>query len=187
MATQYAITKAGRQLTDIVRKALEKAFGTNTEKVILGIPGRNQNVSACIYLYDIRKNGDTQLMYMRSLSATELQYPSNYYDLYFMIVPYSESDLKDQMEEELKILDVLIQCMGEAFLFIPEEESAINFELCDIDFDEKTKIWNSLTQPVHTAVYCKAVAVEVPSLRKKKVSRVTDIQMNFVQEGSNER
>ena len=180
MEVDYVITKTGIKLTELVREILLDEMNIEAERIGMSVPGREQNLLVCVYLYDVKKNTDIQSQHMISVSATELRYPSSYYDLYFMIIPYSDSDLKYRMEEELKLFDIIIQFLGDIHFVNTDQE--IKFELCDIDFDNKAKIWTGLNQPLHMAVYCKAGPVEVQSSRRKKVSRVTDVQMNFMQE-----
>ncbi len=179
----YVITRAGMQLTRLVAQALEREFHMEKEQIGMGVPGEDHNLAVCIYLYDIRKNSDISMPQMMSVSATQLKYPSNYYNLYFMLVPSSYSDRKYRMEEELKLMDVLLQVLGDIHHLkeIGGEKEEVDLEIYDMDFDAKAKIWTSLNKPMHTAVYCKAGPVEIQSARTKQVKRVTDIQMDFSQ------
>lgn len=181
MEADYVITKAGIKLTELIREILLNEMNMEAERIGLSVPGQEQNLLVCVYLYNIKKNTDIQSQHMISISATELRYPSSYYDLYYMIVPYSDSDLKYREEEKLKILDVMIQFLGDIYFIDTNQE--IKFELCDMDLDNKVKIWTGLNQPLHMAVYCKVGPVEVQSMRRKRVSRVTDVQMSFIQDG----
>ncbi len=179
----YVITRAGMQLTRLVAQALEQEFHMEKGQIGMGVPGEDHNLAVCIYLYDIQKNQDIHLPQMISVSATQLKYPSNYYNLYFMLVPYSNSDTKYRAEEELKLMDVLLQVLGDIHHLeeIGGEKTEVDFEINNIDFDTKTKIWTGLNQPMHTAVYGKAGPVEIQSARMKQVKRVTDIRMDFSQ------
>lgn len=180
MRADYIITKTGIKLAELLRNVLSDEMNMQADHIGMCMPGQEQNFSVCIYLYDIRKNADIQSQQMVTVSATELRYPSSYYDLYYIIIPHSDSDLKYKAEEELKLLDIIIQYLGDTYFL--DTDQKIRFELCDIDFDSKTKIWTGLNQPLQTAVYCKAGPVEVQSLRTKKVSRVTEVRMDFIQE-----
>lgn len=183
----YVITQTGIQLTKLVEEALEREFHMEKGQIGMGVPGEDHNLAVCIYLYDIRKNPDIHLTQMIPVSTEQLKYPSSYYDLYFMLVPYSYSDRKYRMEEELKLMDVLLQVLGDTHHLkeIGTEKAEIDFEIYDIDFDTKTKIWTSLNQSVRSAIYSKAGPVEIQSARAKQVKRVTDIMMDFSQMDGN--
>lgn len=184
MEIDYIITKTGIKLTGLLKDVLSDEMNIEAERICVAMPGQEQKPLVCVYLYDIRKNTDIQSQNMVTVSATELKYPSSYYDLYYIIIPYSDSDEKYKVEEEWRLLDIMIQYLGDTHFLNADQK--IKFELCDISFDDKTKIWAGLNQPLQPAVYCKAGPVEVQSLRKKKISRVTDVQMSFIQ-GEEER
>ncbi|MDE6759712.1 MAG: DUF4255 domain-containing protein [Lachnospiraceae bacterium] len=179
----YVITGAGMQLTRLVAQALEREFHMEKGQIGMGVPGEDHNLAVCIYLYDIRKNPDIHLPQMIPVSATQLKYPSNYYNLYFMLVPYSYSDRKYRMEEELKLMDVLLQVLGDIHHLEKTGggETEVDLEIYDMDLDAKAKIWTGLNKPMRMAVYCKAGPVEIQSARTKQVKRVTDIRMDFSQ------
>lgn len=179
----YVITRAGMRLTELVAQALEREFHMEKGQIGMGVPGEDPNLAVCIYLYDIQRNPDIHLPQMISVSATQLKYPSSYYNLYFMLVPYSGSDRKYRMEEELKLMDVLLQVLGDIHHLegCSGENTEVDFELYDINFDAKTKIWTGLNQPMRMAVYGKAGPVEIQSARIKQVKRVTDVRMDFSQ------
>lgn len=179
MAADFVITKTGTKLTEILRQVLSATLDIGTERIGMCIPGENSSLLVCIYLYDIKKNTDVLSPEMVPVGLSELRYPSGFYDLYYMIVPYSEGDLQYRLQEETKILDVMLRYLGDVHFLNIERE--IPLELSNLDFDSKTKIWNSLNQPIRTAIYCKAGPVEIESARKKKISRVTDVQMDFME------
>lgn len=180
MEQDYVITKTGIKFVEVVREFIGNRIDIDADRIGLCMPGDSQNLLVCIGLYDIRRNTDIYTQNMISINATELKYPSSYYDLYYIIVPCSDGDLKYRLEEEMKILDIIIQFLGDEHFL--SEDKGVGIELCNMDFDSKTKIWTGLNQPMKNAVYCKVGPVEIQSTRTKKVSRVTDIQMDFVGE-----
>lgn len=180
MEPDYMLTRTGVKLTEALKMILGEQMNVEADRIGMGIPGEQHNLLVCICLYDIRKNTGMLSSDMITVSQEELKYPSSYYDLYYMLVPCSDSDVKYQKEEDTKLLDVMLQFLGDVHFLNPGRE--IGFELCDMDFDSKAKIWAGLNQPMRMAVYCKAGPVEIQSTRRKRVSRVTDIQMDFIQE-----
>lgn len=178
MSRKYVITQAGMILMEIIREAFNREYGLAAERIGMGLPGEDGSLAVCIYMYDIRKNFDMNDLNMRSVGPTKLRYPSNYYDLYYMIVPHSDSDLKFRAEEENRLMDLLLQTLGD-FQSV-EQKAGIDFFLMDLDLDEKMKIWNGLNIPYRTALYGKAGPVEIESANYKEVKRVTNIQMDFL-------
>lgn len=178
MSCKYIITKTGMMLTEIIRQALNREYGIRAERIGMGVPGEDNSLTVCIYMYDIQRNSDMNDQRMQSVSPTRLRYPSSYYDLYYMFVPYSDSDLKFRAQEECRIIDLLLQTLGD--LHSIESETDIGFSLMELDFDEKMKIWNGLNIPYHTALYGKAGPVEIESARIREVKRVTEIQMDYI-------
>lgn len=179
MSREYVITKTGRRLVEIIRQAVQQEYEISTEQVGMGIPGENNGFMVCVYLYDVQKKQEINNQQMKPVSAQRLQYPSSYYDLYYLIVPSSDSDLKFRAEEECRLIDILLQTLGD--LHYIEEEAGIGFSLKELEFEEKMKIWNGLNTPFRTAVYGKAGPVEIESTRTKEIKRVTNILMDFVQ------
>ncbi|MDE6433940.1 MAG: DUF4255 domain-containing protein [Lachnospiraceae bacterium] len=178
MSCKYVITKTGTMLTEMIGKALSREYGIDAERIGMGLPGEDNSLVVCIYMYDIRKNFDMNDQSMNSVSPTKLRYPSKYYDLYYMIVPYSDSDVKFRAKEECRLIDLLLQSLGD--FYSVEEEAEIGFSLIELDFDDKMKIWNGLNIPYHTALYGKAGPIEIESVRTREVKRVTNIQMDFI-------
>lgn len=176
MSCKYIITKTGMMLTEVIRQAFEREYGIHAQRIGMGIPGEDSSLTVCIYMYDIQKNSDINNPVMKTLSPARLRYPSNYYDLYYMIVPYSDGDKKFRSQEEGRLIELLLQTLGDLHSF---EEEGTGFCLTELDLDKKMAIWNGLNVPFRTALYAKAGPVEIESARTKEVKRVTDIQMDF--------
>lgn len=183
---EYSITQIGKKLEQIVQKAVTSELGIAKEKIGMGIPGQAQGLIVCLYLYDFRKNTWIQSQSMETVDLTRQRYPSKYYDLYFLITFHSEGDMQFRMEEELKIMDILLRWLGDVSILESDNRGTKTpqFEIHDPDLEEKVKIWSGLTQPMQPAVYCKVGPVEVVSDRTKRISRVTDIQMNYEEEAT---
>lgn len=182
MEQGFIISKVETALINIFRGAVKKEFDMEAEQVLLCAPGEGGNFAVGIYLYDIRKNSDLTQYRPQPVGVEESRQPSAFYDLYYMIVPHSDGDRKYRMEEEHKLLDVLLQTLGDThFLTLEnEEQQTVKIEFCDINYEEKAKIWNGLNQPMQVALFCQVGPVEVKSAKKKRISRVTDIQIDFV-------
>ncbi len=173
----YVIAETGMLLAGISAEILSAEFGLSREKVGLGTPGEDSGCSLCIFPYDVRKNTDVQAVLPVAEGVGRLRNPPQFYDVYYMLVPYSDGDLKYRTEEELKLADALLAGLGDVCFL--ESERHTEFCLCNPDFDEKAKIWNALNQPLRPAVYCKAGPVAVISGRTRAVNRVSGVWMHF--------
>ncbi len=177
MENRYVIAETGKRLTGLAADILKQEFNIPPEQVGLAVPGEEGGFSLCILLYNIQKNVGMQTGRPIAAGTGKLRNPSNFYDLHYMLVPYSNGDRKYRMEEELKIMDVLLRKLGD-ISFLEEERQTV-FVLENPDFEEKAKIWNALNQSLRAALYCKVGPVEIASERTKDIKRVTDVQMHF--------
>lgn len=181
MSVEYVISKTGEEIVRILRQTLKQEMNMEAEHIGIGKPDENNGLQVCVYLYDIQRNAGITPSDMIPVSATQYRYPSVYYDLYYVIVPCLDSDLKYRMQEEIKLLDVFMQCLGDLRMLHLDQE--IPFELFDMEFENKTKFWSGLGQNMRMAVYCKAGPVEIRSGRTKDVTRVREINMKVFPEG----
>lgn len=181
MENRYIVFEMGRLLVERIADILKQEFDIQKEQVGLGIPGEDSQLLLCVYPYDIRKNMDIPAGQPVAVGSERLRNPSSFYDIYYMLVPCSNGDLKYRMEEELKLMDVLLRRLGDITCL--EEETQALFTLCSPDFDEKVKIWNALNHPLRIALYCMAGPVELQSGRVREIKRVKEIDMQYMEKG----
>lgn len=178
MESQYVITETSRRFEGLAADILKAEFDIRKEQVGLGIPKESSPFALCIFLYDLQKNANINSVQFRAVSVGELRYPSSYYDLFYMLVPYSNGDMKYRAEEEFRMLDILLKKLGDTSFLEENKQTAVT--IVNPDFEEKIKIWNALSQPLRLALYCKLGPVEVVSGRTKKMKRVKDVEMHFI-------
>lgn len=177
MESRYIITDMGKLLVNLAADMLAEELNIPAGQVGLGIPGESEQLSLCIYMFDIRENVEAHTGQFKTVGTGRLKYPSRFYDLYYMLVPSAKGELKYKMEEEFRLLDVLLRRFGDMEYLDGEKRAAVT--LYSPDFEEKAKIWNALNQSLRPAVYCKAGPMEVLSDKTKDVKRVTNVQMRF--------
>ncbi len=176
---RYIITETGRQFAALVTDILKTEFDIPNEQVGLGMPGENSQLALCIFLYDIQKNNDMNIVHLQTVSVGTLRYPSSFYDLYYMLVPYSSGDLKYRAQEESRFLDILLRKLADIGYMKEGEQTEV--ALINPELEEKIRIWNALNQPLRTALYCKLGPVEILSDRTKEVKRVKDAEMRYLE------
>ncbi len=202
MENRYIITETGKLLTQEVRRILEQEFDIPRERVGMGMPGEDGRLSLCIFMYDIRKNLDMHTEQYKAVGREQLRYPSNYYDIFYMLVPYAAGDARYQMEEIARIIDILLKHLGDVSYLeverqpLQEQSTApstdrvvspsrsdapstdrVAFQFDNPDFDEKVKIWNSINQPLCPSLFCRVGPVEVESGRTRGIKRVEEVNL----------
>nr|MDE7297844.1 DUF4255 domain-containing protein [Lachnospiraceae bacterium] len=108
-------------------------------------------------------------------------------DLYYMLIPFSRSDLKYRPSEEQKLLGKMLQVLWDypnlsSAVCEEEPETGLHtaqVELLDIGYEEKARIWNGLNEAMRVALYCRVNPVELESCRSRSVRRVREMEMQF--------
>lgn len=188
MENRYIITETGKLLTQEVRRILEQEFDIPGERVGMGMPGEDGRLSLCIFMYDIRKNLDMHTEQYKAVGREQLRYPSNYYDIFYMLVPYAAGDVRYQMEEIARIIDILLKHLGDVSYLEVERQplreqsdapstNRVAFQFDNPGFDEKVKIWNSINQPLCPSLFCRVGPVEVESGRTRGIKRVEEVNL----------
>lgn len=180
MESHYVLREVGRCLIDRVTDILEKEFALPRSRVGLGIPGEDSQLALCIFPYDIYRNTNMPSGEAVAIGTRSLREPSAFYDICFMLVPYSAGDLKYRREEELRFLDILLRDLEDT-RHLGEYE--VDFCLDSLSFEDKVKVWNALHQPIRLALYCKAGPIEVMSGRIREIRRVSDVHMRYLEKG----
>ena len=94
MGKYTVIAEVGEKVRQILSDGLVPELIQDTNSVGLCSPADKGDFILGIYLYDIRENGDVRMQGMVSTSASEQKFPSVFLSLYYMITPYSASDVK---------------------------------------------------------------------------------------------
>ena len=180
MDSHYVLREVGRCLAELVADILEKEFELPRSRVGLGIPGEDSQLALCIFPYDIYRNTNMPPGEAVAIGTRSLREPSAFYDICFMLVPYSVGDLKYRREEELRFLDILLRDLGDT-RHLGEDE--VDFCFDNLSFEDKARVWNALNQPLRLALYCKVGPIEVMSGKIREIRRVTDVHMHYMEKG----
>lgn len=73
-----------------------------------------------VYLYAIEECAEMRESEMVGRGLSRQQYPPSYFQLYYMITPYSTSSLKFRAEEEQRVLGKVIQVLKDYGIFDEE-------------------------------------------------------------------
>lgn len=186
MGSYTVITETGEAVASLLRRFMVPEVVQKEEQIGLCSPREPGEYRVGIYLYDIQESAGVRNA-PRQWKGETVRFPSAYLDLYYMLVPFSKSDLRYRAAEEHRLLGKMLQILRDypnlnANTYEQEEKrgpNTIQLELLDMDCEDKLRIWNSLNEASHTALYCKVSPVELESEREEKIRRVREIQMQF--------
>lgn len=173
----YRILSVSHALTEMVRQILRDSLDILPERIDLGTPGDKVDLELFLYLYDIRKVSVMQNSERKNIGKDAIRFPSEYYYLYYMLVPYSYGDIKYRTEEELRIFDVLL-CEMTDRVWLGDGDNRLEIELLDLELQDKLRVWNGINVSYHLALYSRIGPVEVESGKTKEIKRVTDWRVN---------
>ena len=186
---------AGFTIISDVSEALVKLFKDNMvpdviqslDGVGLCSPAEKGDYSLGIYLYDVKESEEVFSSGMQTAGLNKQKYPSRYMELYFMITPYSMSDLKFRMSEEQRILGRVLQIMADTPILDASLLGAsavgdtypVKIELLRLNNEEKMKLWTFPNEPYKTSLYYRIAPIEIESTRVRDVTRVRKMDMEF--------
>ncbi len=194
---------AGFTIISDVSEALVKLFKDNMvpdviqspDGVGLCSPAEKGDFALGIYLYDVKESEEVFSNGMQMSGINKQKFPSHFLDLYFMITPYSMSDLKFRMSEEQRIMGRVLQIMGDTPILDSSllgssavgDTYPMRIELLRLSNEEKMKLWTFPNEPYKASLYYRVAPVEIESTRVRDVSRVrrVDVEFSEVKHGNN--
>lgn len=181
MAGFTVITDVGNELVRILREHMVPDVIPNADAIGLCHPSDKGDFMLGLHLYDVREDSEIFEQGLQNAGMTQMRYPSKYLELYFMVTPYSMSDVKFRSAEEYRILGKTMQVLMDYGIISSDVIGSANStftaraELLKLDMEEKMKLWNMPDTPYKTSLYYKVAPIELESTKRKKVSRVTDV------------
>ncbi len=182
MAGYTIIADIGNAIVKLLRDYLVPGIIINTENIGLCTPSDRGDIILGVNLYDIKESQDIIPGDMQAKGTRQLKYPSTFFNLYYMITAYSNSDIKFRAAEEYKIIGRVLQVLKDHPTFTAEQlggelassQFAPRIELLQLENDEKMKLWNIPNMPYRLSLFYKVYPVEIESDRVKEVTRVVD-------------
>lgn len=122
---------------------------------------------------------------MVDMSPNKQKYPPSYLTLYYMITPFSTSDLKFRAVEEQRIMGRVMQVLKDYGSFDADSYQPVAFpkgldirvELQRLTFEDKLKIWNVPDTAYRTSLFYCVTPVSLESSKFRKIRRVTDLEL----------
>lgn len=191
MGSYTVISDVGQGILGLLRRHMVPDVLPEEEQIGLCSPKETGEYRLGLYLFDIRESEGMRNEPMRWLGEETRAYPSMFLNLYYMLVPYSRSDLKFRFAEEQRILGRALQILRDypgLNSMTYEEETVhsemIQIEILDMSYEEKNRIWNGLNEESRNAIYFRVSGVELESERKQEVKRIRELQVQIEEGGS---
>lgn len=185
MGKYTVIAEVGTRLKDILAQGLVPELIQDENGVGLCSPAEKGDFVLGIHLYDIRENSDVRMQGMIERGVKEQKFPSVFLSLYYMITAYSASDVKFRSIQEQRILGKSMQLLSDHMVIPVKEVGAglggmdLRIDLLDMTIEEKMKIWNDNSRPYRTSLFYRVAPVELESMKTKRITRVTEIDVTL--------
>lgn len=191
MGSYTVIADVGQGIVNLLKHHMVPEVLQKEEQIGLCSPKETGEYRLGVYLFDMQESEGIRNEPKRWVGEETMAYPSMYLNLYYMLVPYSHSDLKYRFEEEHRILGRALQILRDfpsLNKMTYEEETSgsdhIQIEILDMSYEDKNRIWNGLNEDSRNAIYCKVSGVELESRRKQNVRRIREVQIQVDEGGS---
>ncbi len=186
MGDYTAIAGFSNALVRLLRTHLVPGTVGSEDGIGLCSPEDRGDFQLGVHLYSIEECAEMRENEMVSRGLRQQQYPPSYFQLYYMITPYSTSSLKFRAEEEQRILGRVIQVLKdygtfEAETFRPVDSPKgldIRMEWVSLPTEEKLKIWSAPNSAYRTSLFYRAQPVAVASTRTRAIRRVTGLDLS---------
>lgn len=185
MSKYTVIADVGEALVDLLQLRMVPELFLSKEQIGLCMPKEPGDYRLGVCLYDIRESDSMRNASPFFQGENVRVFPPIYLDLYYMLVPFPKSDWNYQAVEEQRILGKVIQILRDDPILnrFPDSdeakkpEPAIVIEILDLDYENKSKIWNSFYEAGRNAVYCKIGPIALEANRKQPITRVREVDV----------
>lgn len=185
MGSYTAIADTGNALVQLLQQYLVPDTILNADRIGLCSPGDHGDFALGIHLYNIEECMEMYDNQMVDISVNQQKYPPSYLALYYMITPFSTSDLKFRVEEEQRIMGRVIQVLKDYGSFDAESYQPVavpkgldlRVDLQRITLEDKMKIWNVPDMAYRTSLFYCVRPVSLESSKFRKIRRVTDVDL----------
>lgn len=185
MGSYTAIADTGNALVRLLQHYLVPDTILNADSIGLCSPADHGDFMLGIHLYNVEECMEMRDSEMVDMSLNQQKYPPSYLTLYYMITPFSTSDLKFRAEEEQRIMGRVLQVLKDYGSFDADSYQPVQFpkgldirvELEKLSMEEKLKIWNVPDAAYRTSLFYRAVPVSLESSKFRKIRRVTDVNL----------
>lgn len=184
MGKYTIIADTGNCLVERLRGVLVPDLIQNEAEIGLRSPEDRGDTALGLFLYDVRPSEE---VYQKRAVVTndKISKPPMFLSLSYMITAYSQGDIQYRLPQEERILGRVIQYFYDNPVIPLEEVDAqmtsgteLHIHMLKPDTDEKSRIWNFPNVGNRLSLFYKVSPVAIDSEIRKKVTRVTDLDIN---------
>lgn len=184
MGRYTIIADTGNCLVERLRGVLVPDLIQNVGEIGLRSPEDRGDTSLGLFLYDIKPSEE---VYQKRAVVTNdrISKPPMFLSLSYMITAYAQGDVQYRLLQEERILGRVIQYFYDNPI-IPLEEvdpqmtggTELHIQMLNPDVDEKSRIWSFPNVGNRLSLFYKVSPVAIDSEISRKVTRVTDLDIN---------
>lgn len=185
MGKYTIIADTGKYLVELLQKELVPEVISNPDGIGLRSPEEHGDLSLGLFLYDVRESEEVRQQGTAMVRNEKIMKVPVYLNLYYMITAYFDGDIKYRLMQEEKILGKVIQTFHDHPVLPlaevdPEGVSGVNLQvqMLRMSVEEKSKIWSFPNMGNRLSLYYKVSPVAIDSGVSKKITRVTDLDIN---------
>lgn len=184
MGKYTIIADTGNCLVERLRGVLVPDLIQNEAEIGLRSPEDRGDTALGLFLYDVRPSEE---VYQKRAVVTndKISKPPLFLSLSYMITAYSQGDIQYRLPQEERILGRVIQYFYDNPVIPLEEVDAqttsgteLHIHMLKPDSDEKSRIWSFPNVGNRLSLFYKVSPVAIDSEIRKKITRVTDLDIN---------
>ena len=181
MSSYNMIANVGNTIAEVLKKSLVPDVIQNENFIGLCSPNDKGDFILGIYLYNIEENRDMRMNSYIS-NGTDVQVkPPIFLNLYYMITPYSQSDVRFKSYENQILLGKVIQTLNDYSTIIDKFGNKLNVNMINLTDDQKRNILNSFQNSANSnvSIFYRVSPVQIESTNVRQVVRVKDVDLSI--------
>jgi hypothetical protein len=173
------IADIGNTLVSILKKNLVPKIISDESLIGLCSPNENENFILSVYLYNIEQNQDMRMnSYISQGTDTQVR-PPMFLNLYYMITPHSQSEIKFKSYENQIILGKTIQVLNDYSMFCDNYGNKLHIDMINLSCSEKSNILSNFeTKNSNLSLFYKIAPAEIESTNTRHIVRVSDFDFS---------
>lgn len=173
------IANVGNTLTGLLKENLVPRIIPNDGLIGLCSPNDNGDFVLSVYLYNIEQNQNMRMNSYISQGVDIQVRPPIFLNLYYMITPHSQSEVKFKSYENQIILGKVIQVLNDCARIVDNSGNALNIDMINLsDGEKKNLLSNFETKNNNLSLFYKVSPVEIESTNTRHIVRITDVDFS---------
>lgn len=156
----------------------------STESVKLVSPAdKNADFKMGLYLYDMQEMREFKQMELVRISSNKAKFPARPLNLFYMLYINGRSQMTADAESEQRLIGRAMQILMDNAVLSnkpdeEQEEEAAKITFLNLNFEEKTKLWSTLSLPYQLGLYFSVSPIILSSRKTYSFTRVLEAEFN---------